>query len=106
MRGAPWVGWITDLTKPDPYFILPVIYAVSMWVNMKLSPQPADPMQAKMMMWMPVIFSLLFYRMPAGLVLYFAISAVFGMFETWYIKKHCIKDAPLAGAAVPAKASK
>ncbi|HEY1043420.1 MAG TPA: membrane protein insertase YidC, partial [Telluria sp.] len=90
MRGAPWVGWITDLTKPDPYFILPVIYAVSMWVNMKLSPQPADPMQAKMMMWMPLIFSVMFFFFPSGLVLYWVVNNLISMAQQWVITNKII----------------
>ncbi|MGZ8341966.1 MAG: membrane protein insertase YidC, partial [Telluria sp.] len=69
MRGAPWALWITDLTQPDPFYILPVIYAVSMFITTKLGPQAADPMQQKMMMWMPVMFSVMFFFFPSGLVL-------------------------------------
>ncbi|MFD2364899.1 membrane protein insertase YidC [Pseudoduganella sp. GCM10020061] len=90
MRGAPWVLWITDLTKPDPYFILPAIYAISMWVNMKLSPQPADPMQAKMMMWMPLIFSVMFFFFPSGLVLYWVVNNLISMAQQWVITKKII----------------
>ncbi|HEU4850609.1 MAG TPA: membrane protein insertase YidC [Telluria sp.] len=93
MRGAPWMGWITDLTKPDPYFILPVIYAVSMWVNMKLSPQPADPMQAKMMMWMPLIFSVMFFFFPSGLVLYWVVNNLISMAQQWVITNKIIGPA-------------
>lgn len=87
MRGAPWMGWITDLTKPDPYGILPVIYAVSMWVSMKLSPQPADPMQAKMMLFMPLLFSVMFFFFPSGLVLYWVVNNLISIAQQWVITK-------------------
>ena len=72
MRGAPWVLWIHDLSVPDPYYILPVVMAVSMFVQTKLNPTPPDPIQAKVMMYMPIVFSIMFFFFPAGLVLYCA----------------------------------
>lgn len=87
MRGAPWLGWITDLTKPDPFFILPVLYAISMYVTMKLNPQPADPMQAKMMLFMPLAFSVMFLFFPSGLVLYWVVNNLFSIAQQWVITK-------------------
>ena len=87
MRGAPWMGWITDLTKADPYGILPVIYAVSMFVSMKLNPQPADPMQAKMMLFMPLLFSVMFFFFPSGLVLYWVVNNLISIAQQWVITK-------------------
>jgi YidC/Oxa1 family membrane protein insertase len=87
MRGAPWILWIEDLTKPDPYFILPVLYAVSMFISTKLSPQPADPMQAKMMLFMPVIFSVFFFFFPSGLVLYWVVNNILSIAQQWVITK-------------------
>ena len=87
MRGAPWIGWITDLTAPDPYFILPVLYAISMFITTKLNPAPADPMQAKMMLFMPLAFSVMFIFFPAGLVLYWVVNNILSIAQQWVITK-------------------
>jgi len=87
MRGAPWVGWIQDLTQPDPYFILPVLYAISMFITAKLNPQPADPMQAKMMLFMPLAFSVMFVFFPSGLVLYWVVNNLVSIAQQWVITK-------------------
>jgi len=87
MRGAPWVGWIHDLTQPDPYYILPVLYAISMFVTAKLNPQPADPMQAKMMLFMPLAFSVMFVFFPSGLVLYWVVNNLVSIAQQWVITK-------------------
>ena len=87
MRGAPWIGWITDLTAPDPYFILPVLYAISMYITTKLNPAPADPMQAKMMLFMPLIFSVMFIFFPSGLVLYWVVNNILSIAQQWVITK-------------------
>jgi YidC/Oxa1 family membrane protein insertase len=87
MRGAPWVGWIHDLTQPDPFYILPVLYAISMFVTAKLNPQPADPMQAKMMMFMPLAFSVMFVFFPSGLVLYWVVNNLVSIAQQWVITK-------------------
>jgi YidC/Oxa1 family membrane protein insertase len=90
MRGAPWLGWITDLTKPDPYFVLPVLYAISMYITTRLNPQPADPVQAKMMMFMPLAFSLMFLFFPSGLVLYWVVNNVLSIAQQWVITKKIV----------------
>jgi YidC/Oxa1 family membrane protein insertase len=87
MRGAPWVLWIHDLTAPDPFFILPILYAISMFVTQRLNPQPADPMQAKMMMFMPLAFSVIFVFFPAGLVLYWVVNNLISMAQQYVITK-------------------
>ncbi|MFB9246073.1 membrane protein insertase YidC [Massilia antarctica] len=87
MRGAPWVGWITDLTAPDPFFILPVLYAISMFITTKLNPAPADPMQAKMMLFMPLAFSVMFLFFPSGLVLYWVVNNILSIAQQWVITK-------------------
>ena len=87
MRGAPWVGWITDLTQPDPWFILPVLYAISMYITTKLNPAPADPMQAKMMLFMPLAFSVMFFFFPSGLVLYWVVNNVLSIGQQYVITK-------------------
>ena len=90
MRGAPWMGWITDLTAPDPWFILPVLYAISMYITTKLNPQPADPMQAKMMLFMPLAFSVMFIFFPSGLVLYWVVNNVLSIGQQWVINNKMI----------------
>ena len=90
MRGAPWMGWITDLTQPDPWFILPVIYAISMFITTKLNPAPADPMQAKMMMWMPLMFSVMFFFFPSGLVLYWVVNNILSIAQQWVINNKIV----------------
>ena len=70
MRHAPWVGWIVDLSAPDPYFILPIVMTLTTLLQTALNPAPPDPMQAKMMWIMPLVFSVMFFFFPAGLVLY------------------------------------
>ncbi|MDX2218883.1 MAG: membrane protein insertase YidC [Burkholderiales bacterium] len=87
LRHAPWVGWITDLSVPDPYYILPLIMAVSMFVQTKLNPPPPDPIQAKVMLFMPLIFSIFFFFFPAGLVLYWTVQNLIGIAQQWWINK-------------------
>ncbi len=87
MRGAPWILWIHDLSVPDPYYILPVIMAVSMFVQTKLNPTPPDPIQAKVMMYMPIVFSIMFFFFPAGLVLYWVVNNLLSIAQQWQINK-------------------
>lgn len=87
MRAAPWLGWIQDLAKPDPYFILPVIMAVSMFIQTKLNPTPPDPLQAKLMMFMPIAFSVMFFFFPSGLVLYWVVNNILSIAQQWQINK-------------------
>jgi YidC/Oxa1 family membrane protein insertase len=87
IRGAPWVGWITNLAAPDPWYILPVLYAISMFITTKLNPAPADPMQAKMMLFMPLAFSVMFFFFPSGLVLYWVVNNVLSIGQQYVISK-------------------
>jgi len=87
MRGAPWILWIHDLSVPDPYYILPVIMAVSMFVQTKLNPTPPDPIQAKVMMYMPIVFSVMFFFFPAGLVLYWVVNNLLSIAQQWQINQ-------------------
>ena len=87
MRGAPWLGWITDLASADPYFILPVIMMISMFVQTKLNPTPPDPIQAKVMLMMPLIFGVMFFWFPAGLVLYWVVNNVLSIAQQWQITR-------------------
>ena len=87
LRNAPWLGWITDLSTPDPYYVLPVIMGASMLIQTKLNPTPPDPVQAKVMLFMPLVFSVMFFFFPAGLVLYWTMQNILGIGQQWYINK-------------------
>lgn len=85
LRQAPFVLWITDLSKPDPYYVLPIVMAITSYIQVKLSPAPTDPVQAKVMMIMPVAFSVMFLFFPAGLVLYWLVNNVLSILQQWRI---------------------
>src|SRR5512139_157345 len=87
MRGAPWLGWVTDLTAPDPWYILPIVMGITSILQVKLNPQPMDPMQAKIMMIMPVAFTVMFVFFPAGLVLYWIVNNILSITQQWAINK-------------------
>jgi YidC/Oxa1 family membrane protein insertase len=88
LRHAPWIGWIHDLSAPDPYFVLPVIYAVTAYLQVKLSPTPVtDPMQAKVMQFMPIAFSVMFLFFPSGLVLYWLVNNCIQIFQQWHMNR-------------------
>lgn len=91
MRNAPWLGWIHDLAAPDPFYILPVVMAVSMFVQTKLNPTPPDPIQAKIMMFMPIAFSVMFFFFPAGLVLYWVVNNILSIAQQWVITRKIVK---------------
>ena len=85
MRNAPWVMWIHDLSAPDPYFILPVVMTLTTMLQTALNPAPPDPLQAKLMWFMPLIFSVMFFFFPAGLVLYWITNNVLSIAQQWVI---------------------
>lgn len=85
IRNAPWILWITDLSSPDPWFILPVVMTLSSLLQTALNPQPPDPMQAKMMWIMPLMFSVMFFFFPAGLVLYWITNNILSIAQQWII---------------------
>jgi YidC/Oxa1 family membrane protein insertase len=85
MRGAPWILWIHDLSVQDPYFILPAIMTLTTLLQTALNPVPPDPMQAKMMWFMPLIFSVMFFFFPAGLVLYWITNNILSITQQWLI---------------------
>lgn len=87
IRNAPWLGWIQNLAAPDPYFILPVIMAGSMFIQQKMSPPPPDPLQAKMMMFLPIAFSITFFFFPSGLVLYWVVNNLLSIAQQYYITR-------------------
>jgi YidC/Oxa1 family membrane protein insertase len=87
LRQAPWILWIESLSEKDPYFILPLIMGVSMFVQQKLNPAPPDPMQAKIMMTLPFVFTIFFAFFPAGLVLYWVVNNLISITQQWYITR-------------------
>ncbi|MBI3145228.1 MAG: membrane protein insertase YidC [Pseudogulbenkiania sp.] len=96
LRQAPWTLWINDLGRPDPFYVLPAIMAITMFLQTFLNPPPADPMQAKMMKIMPLAFSAMFFFFPAGLVLYWVVNNVLSITQQWYINKQIEKAKKLA----------
>jgi YidC/Oxa1 family membrane protein insertase len=87
MRHAPWIGWIKDLSAPDPWFILPIVMTATSLFQTWLNPTPPDPMQAKLMWIMPLAFSVMFIFFPAGLVLYWITNNVLSIAQQWFINK-------------------
>ena len=87
LRGAPWLGWIHDLSAKDPYYILPLIMTGTSFLQVKLNPTPPDPMQARLMWIMPLAFSVMFFLFPAGLVLYWLTNNIFSIAQQWFINK-------------------
>jgi YidC/Oxa1 family membrane protein insertase len=85
MRNAPWILWIKDLSAPDPFFILPIVMTLTTLLQTALNPAPPDPMQAKLMWFMPLIFSVMFFFFPAGLVLYWITNNILSIAQQWMI---------------------
>jgi len=92
MRQAPFIGWIHDMSVQDPYFVLPVIMGASMFIQQKLNPQPPDPMQAKLMQFLPAIFTVLFLFFPAGLVLYWVVNNTLSILQQRLVMKRLNVD--------------
>jgi YidC/Oxa1 family membrane protein insertase len=87
MRNAPWIGWIHDLAAPDPWFILPLLMTATSVFQTWLNPTPPDPIQAKLMWFMPLAFSVMFFFFPAGLVLYWLSNNILSIAQQWMINK-------------------
>lgn len=87
LRQAPFILWIHDLSTKDPYMILPIIMGLTMFVQQKLNPPSADPVQAKMMHFLPVLFTILFINFPAGLVLYWIVNSALQVLQQWYVMR-------------------
>jgi YidC/Oxa1 family membrane protein insertase len=99
LRYAPFFGWITDLSAADPYYILPLLMGASMIIQMRLNPKPPDPMQARILQIMPIIFSILFFFFPAGLVLYSIANNILSIGQQWYITQTAESEAESKGGA-------
>ncbi|HVI25479.1 MAG TPA: membrane protein insertase YidC [Xanthomonadaceae bacterium] len=99
LRQAPWIGWIQNLTAPDPFFILPALNVAVTWATQKLTPMPGmDPTQKKLMQFMPIAMGVMFAFFPAGLVLYWVTNGSLGLLQQWWMTRK------YGGAAQPAKA--
>ena len=98
LRQAPFIFWLKDLSQNDPYFVLPLLMGVSMFVQQRLNPTPPDPLQAKIMMFLPVVFTFFFLFFPAGLVLYWLVNNLFSIAQQWVITRR-IEGKPVFGRA-------
>lgn len=105
LRHAPFYGWINDLSVMDPYYVLPLIYGVTMWFMQKLNPQPTDPMQARIMQMLPLVFTFMFLWFPAGLVLYWVTNNILTIAQQYYITKQ-IENADAVSVSKTVKLSK
>ncbi|MDA0984123.1 MAG: membrane protein insertase YidC [Proteobacteria bacterium] len=94
LRHAPFILWIRDLSALDPYYVLPVLMSITMIIQTKLNPVPPDPVQAKVMQFMPYIFSVFFFFFPAGLVLYWLINNILSILQQWQIQRMFERDKP------------
>ena len=92
LRQAPFIFWINDLSLKDPFYVLPVIMGFSMFIQQKLNPTPPDPVQAKVMMFMPVVFTFLFLSFPSGLVLYWVVNNLLSIAQQWMITRSIDKN--------------
>jgi YidC/Oxa1 family membrane protein insertase len=92
MRQAPFMLWINDLSSPDPYYVLPVLMGITMLIQHKLNPTPLDPIQARVMMILPIAFTFFFLFFPAGLVLYWVVNNTLSIAQQWYITRVVIGD--------------
>lgn len=93
LRQAPFILWIQDLSTKDPYFVLPIIMGASMILQHRLNPTPMDPIQAKVMMLLPLVFTVFFAFFPAGLVLYWVVNNILSIAQQWYITRRVVKSA-------------
>lgn len=92
LRGAPWLGWVTDLSQKDPYFVLPLLLAMTMFLQSHLNPPTGDPTQARLMKIMPIAFSVMFFFMPSGLVLYWLVNNILTIAQQWLITRSIEKQ--------------
>lgn len=103
LRQAPFIFWIKDLASADPYHVLPLIMGATMFIQQKLNPAPPDPMQAKVMMFLPILFTGLFWSFPAGLVLYWIVNNTLSIVQQWYITRKYSDEKPVKKLVATAK---
>jgi YidC/Oxa1 family membrane protein insertase len=94
LRHAPFILWIKDLSALDPYYVLPVLMAATMVLQTRMNPTPPDPVQAKIMQFMPYVFSIFFFFFPAGLVLYWLVNNILSIAQQWQIQRMFNRDKP------------
>lgn len=92
LRQAPFALWIQDLSAQDPYYILPILYGITMKIQQGLNPAPIDPIQAKIMKMFPIVFTFFFLFFPSGLVLYWIMNNTLSILQQWYITKHIVGE--------------
>ena len=97
LRHAPFILWIKDLSAQDPYYVLPILMTVSMVIQTRMNPTPPDPVQAKVMTFMPFVFSVFFFFFPAGLVLYWLVNNILSILQQWQIQRMFNRDKPAHG---------
>ena len=97
LRNAPFIFWIKDLSAQDPYYVLPVLMMISMFIQTRMNPKPPDPIQAKVMTFMPFVFSVFFFFFPAGLVLYWLVNNILSILQQWQIQRMFNRDKPAHG---------
>jgi YidC/Oxa1 family membrane protein insertase len=94
LRGAPFFGWIQDLTLKDPYYVTPLLMGITMFLQQKMSmTKGGDPAQQRIMMMTPVIFTVMFLNLPSGLVLYWFVNNLLGIGQQWLVNRHITKTA-------------
>ncbi len=106
LRQAPFALWIDNLSAPDPYFVLPLLMGISMFVQQKLNPAPPDPIQAKVMMSLPFLFTIFFAFFPSGLVLYWVVNNLLSIAQQWYITRKIESTTPAKPRSAEARRSK
>jgi YidC/Oxa1 family membrane protein insertase len=94
MRQAPFMLWIQDLSSRDPYFVLPLLMGIATFLQTRMQPPPPDPMQARVMQIMPLVFTGFFFFFPAGLVLYWFTNTVLGLLQQWRINQLVARETP------------
>jgi YidC/Oxa1 family membrane protein insertase len=92
LRGAPFILWIHDLSVKDPYYIFPVVMGLSMLIQQKMTPSTMDPKQAKIMMFMPIVFTFMFLSFPSGLVLYWLVNNLLAIVQQYYVNKKAAQE--------------
>jgi YidC/Oxa1 family membrane protein insertase len=92
MRQAPFMLWIKDLSIADPYYVLPILMGATMFIQHKLNPTPMDPVQARIMLILPIAFTVFFFFFPAGLVLYWVVNSGLSIAQQWYITRVVIAE--------------
>lgn len=102
LRQAPFILWINDLAAADPYHVLPVIMGITMLIQQRLNPAPPDPMQAKIMMFLPVLFTAMMWSLPSGLVLYWVVNNTLSILQQWYITQKYSDEKPVSKSKKPA----